>query len=426
MHHFAYRDGLLHAEAVNLRDIAEAVGTPTYVYAAATLRRHLDVFLDAFEGTRALVAYSVKANPNLAVIATLARRGAGADVVSEGELRKALKAGVPPQKIVFSGVGKTQREIAFALKAGIGLFNVESEPELATLNAIAQEMGLRAPVALRLNPDVAAGGHAKISTGKAEDKFGVPWNEAERVYAHAAGLSSIDMQGLDVHIGSQITEVAPFEAAAKRVKAMAIRLRTVGLSVQRIDMGGGLGIPYGDIPGAPALPSVYAAALRRILDPLDVEIIVEPGRLIAGNAGVLLTRVIYVKDGAAKTFVIVDAAMNDLLRPALYGAWHDIKPVREPRANAPMRSVDVVGPVCETGDAFAADRPLPPLASGDLAVVMSAGAYGAAQASEYNARPRAAEVLVDGGGWFVARPRASYEAMMAAERMPMDVSAARP
>ncbi len=425
MHHFTYRDGLLHAEAVSLRDIAEAVGTPTYVYAAATLRRHLDVFLEAFAGTRALVAYSVKANPNLAVIATLARRGAGADVVSEGELRKALKAGVAPEKIVFSGVGKTQREIAFALKAGIGLFNVESEPELATLNAIAQEMGLRAPAALRLNPDVAAGGHAKISTGKAEDKFGVPWHEAERVYAHASGLSSIDMQGLDVHIGSQITEVAPFEAAAKRVKAMAIRLRTNGLSVQRIDMGGGLGIPYGDA-GIPALPSVYAAALRRILEPLDVEIIVEPGRLIAGNAGVLLTRVIYVKEGAAKTFVIVDAAMNDLLRPALYGAWHDIKPVREPAPNAPIAPMDVVGPVCETGDAFAADRPLAPMAAGDLAVVMSAGAYGAAQASEYNARPRAAEVLVDGNGWFVARPRASYEAMMAAERMPLDVGATPP
>ncbi len=421
MHHFSYHAGVLHAEDVSLEAVAEHVGTPVYVYAAATLRRHYQVLADAFVGMRCLIAYSVKANSNLAVIATLARMGAGADVVSEGELRRALKAGVPASKIVFSGVGKTARELSLGLDAGISLFNVESEAELAALDAIARDKGVRAPAALRVNPDVAAGGHDKISTGRAEDKFGVAWADAARLYAQAGAMAGVAMQGLDVHIGSQITEATPFETAARRVADLTWALRAEGHGVDRIDMGGGLGIAYeGAGPGA-ALPRHYAEVLRQVLEPLEVEVILEPGRVIAANAGVLLSRVVYTKHSSGRDFVILDAAMNDLLRPALYGAWHDIRPVRAPAPDHVALPVDVVGPVCETGDTFARDRRIAPLQAGDLVAIMSAGAYGASQASEYNSRPRVAEVLVDAGHWHLARRRPTFDEMTALESFPTPV-----
>lgn len=416
MHHFTLIDGALHAEQVPLETIAAAVGTPTYVYSAATLRRHYQVFADAFAGTPTLIAYSVKANSNVAVIATLAALGAGADVVSGGELARALAAGVPGARIVFSGVGKTRDELAAALDAKIGLFNVESEPELDALSEIAAARGVRAPIAVRVNPDVAAGGHAKISTGKSEDKFGVPWEQAQGVYARAARLPGVQVVGVDVHIGSQIADLAPFEAAARRVADLVQRLRADGHTIDRVDLGGGLGIPYRSGDAHPPAPADYAAAVRRVLDPLDVSIVLEPGRLIAGNAGVLLARTTYVKDGASKRFVILDAGMNDLIRPALYDAWHDLEPVR-PRPG-PLSSVDVVGPICESSDTFARDRELPPLEAGDLVALMSAGAYGAVQASEYNSRPRVAEVLVDADRWAVVRARPSLDDLLAAEHMP--------
>lgn len=417
MHHFVDRDGELHAEGVALSAIAEAVGTPTYVYSTATLTRHYAVLADAFAGRPALIAYSVKSNPNIAVIATLARLGAGADVVSEGEIRKAVAAGVPPQKIVFSGVGKTRAEMAYALDVGIGLFNVESEPELDALSEVAAGRGATAPVAVRVNPDVAAGGHAKISTGKKTDKFGVPWERAQEIYARAAALPGLKITGVDVHIGSQIAELAPFEAAARRVAEIVTRLRAEGHAISRVDLGGGLAIPYREDEAHPPAPAAYARVLRDVLDPLEVEIILEPGRLIAGNAGLLLTRVIYVKETAATRFLILDAGMNDLIRPALYDAWHEIRPALAPEPGAATTPYDVVGPVCETGDTFARARTLPAMQAGDLVAIMSAGAYGAAQASEYNARARLAEVLVDGDAYAVVRPRRSYEAMLADERL---------
>jgi len=422
VHHFEDKNGVLHAEDVPLPVIAEAAGTPTYVYSTATLTRHYQVLADAFAGRPSLIAYSVKANPNIAVVATLARLGAGADVVSEGEVRTAIAAGVAPSKIVFSGVGKTRDEMDYALDVGIGLFNVESEPELEALSHVAAARGRRAPVAIRINPDVAAGGHAKISTGKTTDKFGVPWENAVAVYAHAARLPGIDIVGVDVHIGSQIAELAPFTAAARRIAELVSLLRTQGHAIARVDLGGGLGIPYRDGEAHPPAPAAYARAIRDVLDPLDVEIIVEPGRLIAGNAGLLLTRVIYMKDGGVKDgvagrFVILDAGMNDLIRPALYDAWHEIRPVKAPAPGIALETYDIVGPICETGDTFARARPMAPVVAGDLVAILSAGAYGAAQASEYNGRRRVAEVLVTGDTFAIIRPRRDYDAMARDEQL---------
>jgi len=419
MHHFAYRGGMLHAEDCAIADIAAEVGTPFYCYSAATLRRHYRVFAKAFRWNDPLVAYSVKANSNLAVLRLLAKEGAGADVVSGGELARAVAAGIHPEKIVYSGVGKTREEMRAALEAGIGQFNVESEPELEALAEVAAGMGARAPVAIRVNPDVAAGGHQKISTGTKETKFGVPWSRAEEVYARAHALEGVEVVGVDVHIGSQITDLAPFEAAFKKVAELVRTLRAAGCTIDRVDLGGGLGIPYGEIDAAaPPGPDAYAEMIRRIAEPLGVRLIFEPGRMIVGNAGVLVSRVVYVKEGEEKRFVILDAGMNDLIRPALYDAWHEILPVTEAAPETPRTEYDVVGPVCETGDLFARARRLPQLAAGDLVAFMSAGAYSAVQASEYNSRPLAPEVLVDGARRAVVRARPTYAEMIARDRAP--------
>jgi len=415
LHHFQYLNGVLHAEDVSLAAIADAVGTPFYVYSEATLRRHMRVFRKAFAGTDALVAYSVKANSNIAVLKILASEGAGADVVSGGELMRALKAGIAPSKIVFSGVGKTRDEIEAALAAGIYQFNVESEPELEAIDAVAQTKNTRAPIAFRINPDVAAGGHAKISTGKSEDKFGVPWSRARDLYKKARDLEGVEVKGVDVHIGSQISELAPFEAAFRKVAALIADLRSDGATIERLDLGGGLGIPYGE-GATPPHPEAYADMIKQVTEPLDLQLIFEPGRMIAGNAGVLVASVIYLKEGEAKKFLIIDAGMNDLIRPALYDAWHDIWPVRE--TAEPREPFDVVGPVCESSDRFAAARALPPLAAGDLVALMSAGAYGASQTSQYNTRPLIPEVLVNGARLAVIRNRPAHEDMIANESAP--------
>ena len=357
MHHFAYRDGRLFAEDVDLTALADEVCTPVYVYSEATLRRHFRVFADAFSGTDALVAYSVKANSNIAVLKVLASEGAGADVVSGGELARALRAGIEPQKIVFSGVGKSRDEIEAALDAGILQFNVESAPELSAIDTIAQAKKKKAPIALRVNPDVAAGGHKKISTGKKEDKFGVAWGESRNLYAAARSMNGIAVQGVDIHIGSQIDDLAPFEAAFNKVAGLIADLRTDGCTIDTLDLGGGLGIPYGE-GSVPPHPDEYAALIKRVTAPLGVRLVFEPGRMIAGNSGILLSRVIYVKEGEAKKFLIIDAGMNDLVRPAMYDAYHDIWPVAE--STTEKTDYDVVGPVCETGDLFARDRALPP------------------------------------------------------------------
>lgn len=411
MHHFQEVDGALHAEGVALSEIAATAGTPTYVYSTATLTRHYNVIAKAFEGQRLLIAFSVKSCPNVAVVSTLAKLGAGADVVSQGEIRKALRAGVPPKKIVFSGVGKTRAELAYALDVGIGIFNVESEPELDALNDIAASGGATAPIAFRVNPDVAAGGHAKISTGKKGDKFGVPWERARELYAKARKLPGIEVVGVDMHIGSQIEDLGPIEAAARKIVDMVDHLRADGHRITRVDVGGGLGVPYKAGEAAPPAPAAYAQLLAKILGGLDVSITLEPGRVITANAGVLLTKVIYVKEDGERRFAIIDAGMNDLIRPALYDAWHEIVPVYAPPTGAPIRPYDVVGPVCESSDLFGRDRRLPPLEAGDLMAIMSAGAYGSAQASEYNDRPRAAEVLVKDDDFAIIRPRRSYEDM---------------
>ncbi len=417
MHHFAYRDGVLCAENISLETIAEAVGTPFYCYSEATLRRHMGVFRDAFAGADALVAYSVKANSNLSVIRVLAQEGAGADVVSAGELRRARAAGVDRGKIVFSGVGKTRSEMAFALDEGIHQFNVESEPELDALNEVATSKGARAPVAFRVNPDVAAGGHEKISTGKAEDKFGVPWSRARALYARAAAMAGIAVKGVDVHIGSQIADLDPFRRAFARVAQLVRELRADGVAIERIDLGGGLGIPYGDAPQDPPHPDEYAKLIREIADPLGVQLIFEPGRMIVGNAGVLVSRVVYDKPGDVRRFLILDAGMNDLIRPALYDAYHAILPVRD-SPGTPRAVYDVVGPVCETGDRFALAREMPVQAPGDLVALMSAGAYGAVQASQYNTRPLVPEILVSGDRFAVIRRRPDFEEMTALEARP--------
>ena len=418
MDHFLYHGGILHAEDVPLPDIAAAVGTPVYVYSAATLTRHYRLFQEALAGLPHLICFAVKANSNLAVLKLLGDLGAGMDVVSEGEYRRARAAGVPGERIVFSGVGKTRGELRLALAGGVRQINVESEPELAALSEVAAAMGLRAPVALRVNPDVDAKTHEKIATGKAENKFGIPIARARAVYAEAARLPGIEVVGVDVHIGSQLTDLAPFEAAYAKLAELARALRADGHDIRRLDLGGGLGIPYERANSAPPLPLDYGAMIRRTLGDLGCEIEIEPGRLIAGNAGVLLARIIWLKHGEGRDFVILDAAMNDLMRPSMYGAWHDIVPVIEPAPGTLPAPFDVVGPVCETGDTFARARPLPPVAEGDLVAFRSAGAYGAVMASEYNSRPLVPEVLVRDDHFAVIRERPSFDEMLSRDTIP--------
>jgi diaminopimelate decarboxylase len=418
VNHFDYRDGVLFAEDVAVPDIAAAVGTPFYCYSTATLTRHFRVFRDVFAGLDALVCYAMKANSNQAVLTTLARLGAGADVVSEGELRRALAAGIPANRILFSGVGKTAREMDFALQAGILCFNVESEPELELLSARAVALGKVAPVSLRINPDVDAKTHKKISTGKAENKFGIPWQRARAVYARAATLPGIRVTGIDTHIGSQITDLQPFDDAFALLVDLVGTLRADGHAIEHVDLGGGLGIPYRTDNSPPPLPDAYAAIVRKRVGPLGLKVMFEPGRLIVGNAGILVAEVIYVKEGDAKNFLVVDAAMNDLIRPTLYDAFHDIRPVVQAGPDAPRMTVDIVGPVCETGDYIGLDRDLPRLKAGDLIAVGTAGAYGAVQAGTYNTRLLVPEVLVDGDRFAVIRPRRSYEDLIGLDVMP--------
>lgn len=413
---FAHRGGELHAEEVPIRQIAAAVGTPFYVYSAAAFAAAYRGFADAFAAERALVCYAVKANSNLAVLRLFASLGAGADVVSEGELRRALAAGVPPERIVFSGVGKTEEEMAAALAAGLHQINVESVPELRRLSAVATTLGQTAPVALRVNPDVDALTHAKIATGKKENKFGIDIGEAAAAYRLAAALPGIAPLGLAVHIGSQLLDLAPYRRAFGRMAQLVRELRASGLAVSRIDLGGGVGIRYRD--ETPPAAADYAKLVREIFTALDLAVTLEPGRALAGPAGLLVAQVIYVKKGTAKRFLVLDAAMNDLIRPALYDAWHDLVPVRLPAPAAPLSPADVVGPVCETGDTFAVDRQLPPLDTGDLVAFTAAGAYGAVMSSTYNSRLLVPEVMVAGGHFGVIRARPSYEAMLSLDTIP--------
>jgi diaminopimelate decarboxylase len=418
MHHFAYRAGVMHAEAVDLRDLAQVVGTPFYCYSTATLTRHYRVFAEAFADVPSLVCYAMKANSNQAVIATLARLGAGADVVSGGELKRALAAGIPPQKIMFSGIGKSADELAAAVDAGILCINVESEPELDLLARIAASKGRTACVSVRVNPDVDARTHAKIATGKSENKFGIPISRAREVYAHAGKLKGVRAAGVDMHIGSQITELQPFDDAFALLSDFVRALRADGHRIEHVDLGGGLGIPYREDNEPPPDPAAYAAVVKRATRDLGCTLIFEPGRMIVGNAGILVTRVLYVKRGEAKTFVIVDAAMNDLIRPTLYEAHHDVRPVSEPAPQARRIVADVVGPVCETGDYLALDRDLAEPAAGDLLAIMTAGAYGAVQAGTYNTRALVPEVLVNGTEWALIRPRLDVDSLIALDRMP--------
>jgi diaminopimelate decarboxylase len=418
MHHFAYRNGVLHAEGVNLIALAEAVGTPFYCYASATLERHYNVFAGAFADVDALVCYSLKANSNQAVIATLAKLGAGADVVSSGELLRARAAGIPPDKIMFSGVGKTVDELALAVDEDVLCVNVESEAELELLAAIAAAKGRTVDISVRVNPDIDAKTHAKIATGMAENKFGIPINRAREVYARAAKLKGVRIAGVDMHIGSQIIELDPFGDAFALLADFVRALRADGHTISHIDLGGGLGIPYREDNDPPPDPDAYARIVKDATRGLGCRLIFEPGRLIVGNAGILLTRVLYVKHGEAKTFVIVDAGMNDLIRPTLYDAHHDIRPVREGAVGAPRITADVVGPVCESGDFLALDRSLPAPQPGELLAVMSAGAYGAVQAGTYNTRALVPEVLVRANEWALVRPRVTVEELIALDRMP--------
>ncbi len=419
MHHFHYREGALCAEAVELRAIAEAIGTPFYVYSSATLTRHYQVFAAAFADVDALVCYALKANSNQAVLTLLARLGAGMDVVSEGELRRARAAGVPAARITFSGVGKTAAEMAYALDEDILCFNVESEPELRALSALAAARGAAARIAIRVNPDVDARTHAKIATGKSENKFGVPITRARAVFAEAATLPGLRVAGVDMHIGSQITDLEPFDEAFALLADFVAALRADGHAIDHVDLGGGLGIPYraGEDP-ASYHPDRYAAVVKARAKTLGCKLVFEPGRLIVGNAGALATSVLYVKQGEDRTFVIVDAAMNDLIRPTLYEAHHDILPARAPARDAETIVADVVGPVCETGDYLALGRALPRPAAGDLLAVMTAGAYGATQSGTYNSRLLIPEVLVDGDRWAVVRPRQTYEDLIGLDRLP--------
>jgi diaminopimelate decarboxylase len=418
MHHFAYRGGVLHAEAVNLDTLAAAVGTPFYCYSTATLTRHYKVFADAFAGVDALVCYAMKANSNQAVVATLARLGAGADVVSEGELMRARLAGVPADKIMFSGIGKTARELALAVDEGILCINVESEPELELLSSIASSKDRSVKISVRVNPDVDPKTHHKIATGKAENKFGIPISRAREVYAWAAGLPGIEVTGVDMHIGSQITDLDPFDSAFSLLADFVRTLRGDGHTIAHVDLGGGLGIPYLDDNEPPPHPDAYAKMVKRATRDLSCRLIFEPGRLIVGNAGILVTRVLFVKHGEAKNFVVIDAAMNDLIRPTLYDAHHAIKPVAEPSVSARRIRADVVGPICESGDFLALNRDLAEPAPGTLLAVMSAGAYGAVQAGTYNTRPLVPEVLVNDAQWAVVRPRLEVDQLIALDRMP--------
>ncbi len=418
MNHFGYRGGWLYAEDTSLAQIAGKVGTPFYCYSTATIERHFRVFRDAFGSDDALICFAVKANSNLAVLRILSDCGAGADVVSQGELTRALSVGISGSRIVFSGVGKTRAEMAAALDVGIYQFNVESEAELQALSEVASSKGATAPVALRINPDVDAKTHEHISTGKAENKFGIPWARAHDAFAFAATLPGIDVKGIDVHIGSQITQLTPFKDAFRRAAELVIELRKQGHVIERLDLGGGLGIPYGAEEETPPHPNAYAEMIRKLTDGLNVRLVFEPGRMIVGNAGVLVTQVLYTKQAETKRFAVVDAAMNDLMRPALYDAWHEILPLAEAGPEVARAPIDVVGPVCESTDTFAHDRPLPPLEDGALLAFLSAGAYGAVQASEYNSRPLVPEVLVKGDQFAVIRRRPTVDEMLARDTMP--------
>ncbi len=418
MDHFLYRDGVLHAEDVAIEDIAAAVGTPFYVYSTATLARHFKLFDDALDGMDHLVCYAMKANSNQAVLRLMANLGAGVDVVSGGEYARARAAGFPGERIVFSGVGKTAEEMEAALLGGIRQFNVESEPEMARLSGVATRLGAVAPITVRVNPDVDARTHEKIATGKSENKFGIPISRAREVYAEAAALPGLEVVGIDVHIGSQLTELEPFELAYTKVAELTRALRADGHTIRRLDLGGGLGIPYERSNEAPPLPTEYGEVVRRTVGDLGCEIEIEPGRLIAGNAGILVSKVIYVKSGEGRDFLILDAAMNDLIRPAMYGAYHDILPVKEPSAGIEMKPFDIVGPVCESGDTFTRNRPMPPLESGALVAFRSAGAYGAVMASEYNTRPLIPEVLVDGHQFAVIRARPTFDEIINRDTIP--------
>ena len=418
MDHFLYKNGALHAEDVPVAEIAAAVGTPFYVYSTATLLRHFKLFDDALGGMDHLVCYAMKAASNQAILKTLGDAGAGMDVVSGGEYMRAKAAGVPGDRIVFSGVGKTADEIRLALTGGIRQFNVESEPEMQVLNAVALELGVVAPITIRVNPDVDAKTHAKIATGKSENKFGIPISRAHEVYAMAGALKGLDVIGIDVHIGSQLTDLAPFEAAYNKVAELTEELRAQGHNIKRLDLGGGLGIPYERSNEAPPLPSDYGALVKRTLGHLGCEIEIEPGRLIAGNAGLMVSEVIYVKEGEDREFLIIDGAMNDLIRPAMYDAHHDIVPVVEAAAGIEMAKYDIVGPVCESGDTFAKHREMAPMKSGDLVAFRSAGAYGAVMASEYNSRPLVPEVLVNRDQFAVIRARPTFDEMINRDTIP--------
>lgn len=418
MDHFLYKNGVLHAEDVAIPDIVASVGAPFYVYSTATLTRHFQLFDDALAGMDHLVCYAMKAASNQAILQTLAKLGAGMDVVSGGEYARARAAGVPGERIVFSGVGKTRDEMRLALTGGIRQFNVESEPEMAVLSAVATELGVKAPITIRVNPDVDAKTHAKIATGKSENKFGIPISRAREVYAQAAALAGIDVIGIDVHIGSQLTQLEPFELAYQKVAELTETLRADGHNIRRLDLGGGLGIPYTRSNEAPPLPTDYGAMVKRVLGHLNCEIEIEPGRLIAGNAGILVSQVIYVKEGEDRKFLILDAAMNDLIRPAMYDAHHDIEPVIEPQAGAERATYDVVGPVCESGDTFAKGREMAQMNAGDLVAFRSAGAYGAVMSSEYNTRPLIPEVMVNGSEFAVIRSRPSFDEIINRDTIP--------
>ena len=418
MDHFLYRNGALYAEDVAVADIAAAVGTPFYLYSTATLERHFKLFDEALDGMDHLVCYAMKAASNQAILKTLSDLGAGMDVVSGGEYARAKAAGVPGDRIVFSGVGKTRTEIRLALEGGIRQFNVESEPEMRVISEVATSLGLVAPITVRVNPDVDAKTHAKIATGKSENKFGIPISKAREVYAEAAALPGIKVIGIDVHIGSQLTDLEPYELAYRKVAELTEQLRADGHTITRLDLGGGLGIPYARSNEAPPLPSDYGALIKRTVGHLGCEIEIEPGRLIAGNAGILVSRVVYVKQGEGRQFLILDSAMNDLIRPAMYEAHHDIVPVIEPAPGVEQQPYDIVGPVCESGDTFAKNRMMPPLGDGDLVAFRSAGAYGAVMASEYNTRPLVPEVLAKGDQFAVIRKRPDFDEIINRDTIP--------
>ncbi|RUS58782.1 diaminopimelate decarboxylase [Pseudorhodobacter sp. E13] len=418
MDHFLYKNGALYAEDVAIADIAAQVGTPFYCYSTATLTRHYQLFTEALSPLPHLVCFAIKSLSNIAVLKTLADLGAGMDVVSAGEYMRAKAAGVPGERIVFSGVGKTREEMRLALTGGIRQFNVESEPEMRVLSEVASSLGLTAPITIRVNPDVDAKTHEKISTGKKGDKFGIPISRAREVYAEAAALPGLKIVGIDVHIGSQLTALEPFEAAYLKVAELTHALRADGHTIERLDLGGGLGIPYARDNNAPPLPMDYGALIKRTVGDLGCEIEIEPGRLISGNAGILVSQVIYVKNGEDRDFLIVDAAMNDLIRPAMYGSHHDIIPVVEAQAGAEQQPYDIVGPVCESGDTFAKGRNLPALHSGDMIAFRSAGAYGAVMSSEYNSRPLIPEILVRGDHFAVIRARPTFDEMLSRDTIP--------